>query len=547
MDSGQSPPHEALRLRWKLVIGFGLVLGITLVLLFAATIWGIPFTRYSGTYASDKSEAIRDLGTVADLKKEGLLRWLEERKNNARRICSDEFVRSSIVRLVKSVQEKAEEGKSPEEIRQDLIGESTVRGLLRYLDLVRNTHKIYRKIEVADARAGLILVSTDQAVQRTLSPEWSFVERMVGSGQDLVMEVKKDPVTGAANLVASHAVVAPGEGTARQRKVVAAITFYINTDDFLNPLLQTGGGLGNSGEVILVDQGGRILMSLKHRPFDAAKAQILEYRIAAKPAALAAQGKEGIALAPDYRGVPVVAAYRHVTVTPEEGWGLVVKMDQDEVFARLWNHVFYLALIGFVGLIGSGLAATWMAGKVARPVENLSAAAQAVTQGDFDVKAQSDGSRELQVLSQAFNSMVQRIGDWHASLTKEVQARTQALQASEERLGLALKGGQLGLWDYNPLTGEVVRDERAAEMYGYGIDGVKPTLDVWEKSIHPADRVRVITAFQQHLKGTTPFYEEEYRIINKSGQEKWVMSRGKVVTRDQDGNPTRVAGTVVGI
>ena len=103
VGSRQSHPRSALRLRWKLLIGFGLVFGITLVLLFAAAMWGIPFTRYSGTYAADRSEAIRDLSLVADLKKEGLLRWLEERKNNARRLSNDEFVRSSVGQLVQSV------------------------------------------------------------------------------------------------------------------------------------------------------------------------------------------------------------------------------------------------------------------------------------------------------------------------------------------------------------------------------------------------------------------------------------------------------------
>jgi PAS domain S-box-containing protein len=509
--------------------------------------WGIPFTRYSGTYAADRSEAIRDLSLVADLKKEGLLRWLEERKNNARRLSNDEFVRSSVGQLAQSVQERTKRGESEEEIRQDLLRDATARALCRHLNLVMKVHRVFRKIEVTDAATGLILASTDKAGLGTLAPERSFVDRMVGSGQDLAMEVKKDPVTGAANLITSHTVIAPEAGATKEPRASGAIALYIGVDAFLGPLFQTGGGLGQSGEMLLVNHEGTILMSLKHRPFGVAEAQISEHQITAKPAALAARGKEGIVLAPDYRGVPVVAAYRYVPVTPEEGWGLVVKMDEDEVFARLWNHIFYLTLIGFVGLLGTGIAATWMAGKVARPVENLSSAAQEVTQGNFHVRAPTDGSRELEVLSRAFNSMVQRIGDWHAHLTEEVQARTQALQESEERLGLALKGAQLGLWDYNPQTGEVVRDERAAEIYGYGIDEVKPTLELWENSIHPADRLRVVAAFQQHLEDATPFYEVEYRIISKSGQEKWVMSRGKVVTRDAEGNPARVAGTLVDI
>ena len=45
----------------------------------------------------------------------------------------------------------------------------------------------------------------------------------------------------------------------------------------------------------------------------------------------------------------------------------------------------------------------------------------------------------------------------------------------------------------------------------------------------------------------TDFYEDEYRVRTKSGEWKWVLSRGKVVERDKDGRAVRMTGTYLDI
>jgi PAS domain S-box-containing protein len=46
-----------------------------------------------------------------------------------------------------------------------------------------------------------------------------------------------------------------------------------------------------------------------------------------------------------------------------------------------------------------------------------------------------------------------------------------------------------------------------------------------------------------HFEGSTDYYEDEYRVKTKSGEWKWIFSRGKVVERDLEGRPLRMAGT----
>jgi two-component system cell cycle sensor histidine kinase/response regulator CckA len=119
----------------------------------------------------------------------------------------------------------------------------------------------------------------------------------------------------------------------------------------------------------------------------------------------------------------------------------------------------------------------------------------------------------------------------------------EALRASEERLNLVLRGGDLGLWVWDVKTGRLFVDERWAGMLGYSRDEIDPHVRSFESLIHPEDLPRMIQQRDAHLEGRTPHEESEHRMRAKSGEWVWVLHRGKVVERDQDGSPLRAAGT----
>jgi PAS domain S-box-containing protein len=118
----------------------------------------------------------------------------------------------------------------------------------------------------------------------------------------------------------------------------------------------------------------------------------------------------------------------------------------------------------------------------------------------------------------------------------------QALRESEQRLELALMGADLGLWDWNIATGTAVFNERWAAMLGYALDEISPAYEEWEHRLHPDDKPQVMELLNAHLAGTTPYYEAEHRLSTKTGQWRWVLTRGKVFERDLDGTPLRAAG-----
>ncbi len=120
----------------------------------------------------------------------------------------------------------------------------------------------------------------------------------------------------------------------------------------------------------------------------------------------------------------------------------------------------------------------------------------------------------------------------------------QALQESEEKLNLAIRGSGLGLWDWRVQTGEMVVNDRWSRMIGYEVQELSPvSIDTWLKLIYPEDLQKSRDVLQEHFAGERADYECEYRMMHKDGHWVWVLDRGMVTERDKDGKPVRMTGT----
>ncbi|MFZ5450813.1 MAG: PAS domain S-box protein [Thermodesulfobacteriota bacterium] len=129
---------------------------------------------------------------------------------------------------------------------------------------------------------------------------------------------------------------------------------------------------------------------------------------------------------------------------------------------------------------------------------------------------------------------------------RDITARKRAeqeLHDTRERLELALRSAELGTWDWKVQSGEVIFNDRWAEMLGYTLEEVEPHVRSWEKLVHPDDLPMVREVLGAHLDDQTPLYETEHRLRHKSGQWVWVLDKGKVIERDAQGKPVRACGT----
>jgi PAS domain S-box-containing protein len=112
-----------------------------------------------------------------------------------------------------------------------------------------------------------------------------------------------------------------------------------------------------------------------------------------------------------------------------------------------------------------------------------------------------------------------------------------------KRFELALRGGNLGLYDWNVDTGAVAYNDRWAEMLGHDPAELEGTVDDFTERAHPQDAEGLFAMFERHFNGELPFAEMELRMRAKDGSWRWILDRGQVMEWNPDGTPARVVGT----
>ncbi|MDE3217981.1 MAG: PAS domain S-box protein [Nitrospirota bacterium] len=126
----------------------------------------------------------------------------------------------------------------------------------------------------------------------------------------------------------------------------------------------------------------------------------------------------------------------------------------------------------------------------------------------------------------------------------------EALQASEERQELVIRGSNDGYWDGRMLPGEhwssprtpIWWSPRVREMLGYTEEEFPDVLESWTSRLHPEDTDRVFAALTAHIERRDP-YDVEYRLLTKAGEYRWFRARGQAIW-DETGRMTRMAGSL---
>ena len=134
-----------------------------------------------------------------------------------------------------------------------------------------------------------------------------------------------------------------------------------------------------------------------------------------------------------------------------------------------------------------------------------------------------------------------------AGSMQDINDRQQAereLGRERQRLGHILEGTNVGTWEWNIETGKTVFNERWAEIAGHTLDEFgATTIQTWTDKTHPDDRSRSAVLLEQHFNGGLAYYEYESRTQHKDGRWVWVLDRGKLFSRSDDGRPRWMAGT----
>jgi|GEM_PF-1851046 len=133
-----------------------------------------------------------------------------------------------------------------------------------------------------------------------------------------------------------------------------------------------------------------------------------------------------------------------------------------------------------------------------------------------------------------------QLSQFNQKLETRVQKRTVQLQNLSSRLELAIKAAKIAIWEWDLRTNHTIWDKKMYELYGVEPSEYRDCMEIWHRSLHPEDVVRVNEILQNKLKDGKEF-DIEFRIILPDGNIRIIQSYG-IIERDSQGEAERVIG-----
>jgi diguanylate cyclase (GGDEF)-like protein/PAS domain S-box-containing protein len=118
-----------------------------------------------------------------------------------------------------------------------------------------------------------------------------------------------------------------------------------------------------------------------------------------------------------------------------------------------------------------------------------------------------------------------------------------AEREAAERVALALEGGELGLWDWDLVSGRARFDARYCAMLGLAEGELDGRVEAWRGLLHPEDEAAVAAALKPCLEERSDHYQAQFRLRHREGHWVWVLSKGRVLARDDEARALRLVGT----
>ena len=109
-----------------------------------------------------------------------------------------------------------------------------------------------------------------------------------------------------------------------------------------------------------------------------------------------------------------------------------------------------------------------------------------------------------------------------------------------ERLDLATRSANMGIWDWDILKNEIVWDDQMYALYGLKPGEFGGAYEAWLHGVHPDDRAPSNEISEQAVRGERE-YDTEFRVLWPDGSVRWLKANGQVF-RDERGAPLRMVG-----
>ncbi|MEI8312439.1 MAG: PAS domain-containing protein, partial [Verrucomicrobiota bacterium] len=177
-------------------------------------------------------------------------------------------------------------------------------------------------------------------------------------------------------------------------------------------------------------------------------------------------------------------------------------------------------------------------------VESIQKSARDLTPWQHEYRLKFDDGTVLQLYG---NAVPHREADgsvlWHGFIIDitERKQKDSELRQLVERLALATKAGQVGIWDLDVVNNALVWDDNMYSQYGITSDQFAGAYEAWTAGVHPDDRDRGDAEIQMALRGEKDF-NTDFRVLWPDGSIHHIRAMA-LVQRNAAGEPLHMVGT----
>ncbi|WP_018410382.1 EAL domain-containing protein [Methyloversatilis thermotolerans] len=290
----------------------------------------------------------------------------------------------------------------------------------------------------------------------------------------------------------------------------------------LQDLLHTVKGVQGIEYAMYLDRSGRVLAHTDEGKVglvldDALSREVLKGPVG-EPRLIQQTDELSDALAPVRYGDRVV------------GWARVARNHDAEHDALRLVLVQALSYV-LVAAVTGGLAALLIARGLTSDLRRASRLFAGVRGGDLTQRLEHARRDELGALLSGINETLDAL-----------VAKEQMLRLTQERLELAVKGANDGIWDWDLVTNHVFYSARWKSMLGYKEDELGDQPAVFLDRVLEDDLPLLLDLINNYLEGRAPAFEIIVRMRHRDGGLRWILTRGSAV-RDATGRAIRMSGT----
>ncbi|MDF1808872.1 MAG: PAS domain S-box protein [Phycisphaerales bacterium] len=145
------------------------------------------------------------------------------------------------------------------------------------------------------------------------------------------------------------------------------------------------------------------------------------------------------------------------------------------------------------------------------------------------------------------NFIVHEAAEYNCVIVRDITLRNEsqrAIRETSQRLELVLDAAEIGFWDWDLVSGEKIVNEQYLLLCDSDRDDYSHDPQWFQDLIHPDDFHQAHNRMIMHLEGKLDRIDSQFRIRQKDGSWRWVHDRGRVVERNNQGEPLRAMGTM---